>query len=34
MKQSTYYFDSNNCQFLSKLHENNFEGIVFDEYYL
>jgi len=34
IQQSTYYFDGNNCQFLSKFHENNFKWIVPDEYYL
>jgi len=34
IKQSTFYFCNNNCQFLSKFHENNFKRIVPDEYYL
>jgi len=34
IKQSTYYFGSNNCQFLSKFHEYNFKRIVPDEKYL
>ena len=35
IKQSTYYGDSNNWQFLLKFHENNnFKRIVSDEYYL
>jgi len=28
IKQSTFYFDLNNCQFLSKFLENNFNRIV------
>ena len=31
IKQSTYYFVRNNCHFLSKLDETNFERIVLDE---
>jgi len=31
MKESTYYFDSSNCPFLSKFHEYNFKRIVPDE---